>query len=255
MTSSVLRVQHTSMQFNDNPAQQEHDVLTLFKTGKQFPVKTGTESGSDAGGKNHNAEFLRKFAKEYNHVLQVLPTGNWVAVDRAIIKPGTSKKGSIFVAKNDFIVGKMHDRLAATLAFTHVDPRIGRIGMAAAHYPTKGARPSDPNYKWNKLYADRIAEWMKVAGRGASLAFANGDFNMNDRDLDVALGQNFTTMADELKNHQNTGHGPIDALCSYDRDGRVSAKSFVVLDDTELKMYTDHYVLRGVWTVRHLKVK
>lgn len=250
MTSSVLRMQHTSLQFSDSPAQQAHDVEQLFKKGKLFPIKTGTEAS------NSNALFklLREAAGDYKHVIHNV-RGNFIAVDRAIIKPGTVKRGEVFVISNDHLVGKMHDRVMATLAFTHVDPRIGRVNQSAAHFATKGAKKGQPNYKANVLYSHKIEEWMKKVGRGSALAFNNGDYNMNDRELDWANGGNFTSMADELKAWQNTGHGPIDGFCSYDKDGRVKAKSFKVLDDSELKLFTDHYACRGVWSIRHLKVK
>lgn len=249
MSTTMLRMQHTSLQFSDTKAQQTHDMEAIFEKGKSFPIKTGTESGPD----NANYELIKKFAKEYNHVLSIVRE-NWVAIDRAIMKPNTSKKGSVFVTSNDNIATPMHDAYFATLGFTHIDPRVGRINVAGLHYPIKGATPGTPNYNVNKLYSRRVAEWMARVGKGSALAFANGDFNMDDRLLDLALGQNFTSMADLLGNHQNTGHGPIDAFTKYDRDGRVKANRFVVLDDREQKMFTDHYVLRGVWSIRHLKI-
>ena len=251
MTTSVLKMQHTSLQYSDSRDQQFEDVEKLFAKGKAFPIKTGTESGPEAT--NHNLDALQKFAKEYNHVLHAA-YGNWIAVDRKIIKSGTVKKGKVFVASNDEIVGRMHDRVFPTLEFDHEDPRLGHIAQAAAHYPTKGARPSDPNYDINKKYAARLQNWMQRASRGTRLAFVNGDFNMNDILLDWAFDGHFTSMADELNAHANTGHGPIDGFCSYDKDGRVKAKTFNVLDDSELHMHTDHFVCRGTWTVRHLKV-
>lgn len=249
MTTSVLKTQHTSLQFSDSREQQFADVEKLFKIGRRFPIKTGTESGPEAT--NHNLDALRKFADEYNHILH-MAYGNWIAVDKAIIKPGTLKKNQIFVAKNDIIVGRMHDRVFPIVSFRHADPRMGRIAQAAAHYPTKGAKKSDPNYDINVMYARRLQAWMRNASRGFDLSFVNGDFNMPDPKSDWAFGGNFTSMADELKAWQNTGHGPIDGFCSYDRDGRVKAKTFKVLDDSEVHMHTDHFVCQGTWTVRHL---
>jgi hypothetical protein len=249
VTTSVLKTQHTSLQFNDDRDQQFADVEKIFKKGKLFPIKTGTESGPEPG--NNNIDALRKFAAEYNHVLH-MAYGNWIAVDRKIIKAGTLKRGQVFVAKNDIIVGRMHDRVFPTVTFQHEDPRMGRIAQATAHYPTKGARRGTPNFDINQMYARRLQAWMRNASRGTGLSFINGDFNMPDAQTNWAFGGNFTSMADELGTYQNTGHGAIDGFCSYDHDGRVKAKSMKVLDDTEQFMHTDHFVCQGTWTVRHL---
>lgn len=248
MTTSLLRVQHSSLQFSDNRAQQEHDVEALFKSGIAFPVKSFTEASIT----NPLFEILQTVARDYNHVLHNA-RGNAVAVDRTIIKPRSVEKGTVYVVSNDRLVGKMHDRVFPTVKFDHINEGIGEVNYASFHYATKGAKKGDPNEWANQIYADKVAEWMKIEGRRAALAFGAGDFNMNDRDLDWAFGANFTSMADELDRHQNTGHGPIDGFVSYDRDGRVKAKTFTVLDDSEMKLFSDHYVCRGVWEIRNLK--
>lgn len=250
MPTLDLRVQHSSLQYSDTPAQQDHDVKKLFHEGKAYPIKTGTE----AGGGNGNFDALKKYAREYNHILH-LARDNWIAVDRRIVRNGSVRRGEVFVADNDRISGPQQDSVFATLSFTHADARIGRIHQAAAHYPTKGDRPGTPNYRFTQLYAKKLDEWMTKVAKGEALAFVNGDFNMPDRELDWAHGGHFTSMADELKAWKNTGHGPIDGFASYDLDGRVQAKRFTVLDDTEMKMFFDHYVCRGVWTIRQLKIK
>lgn len=251
MTTSVLKTQHTSLQFSDDRDQQFADVEKLFKKGKLFPIKTGTESGPEDG--NFNNDALEKFSKEYNHVL-VTAFGNWIAVDRKIIKEGTARKGQVFVVSNNFIVGRMHDRVFATLAFRHEDERFGRINLAAAHYATHGQKPGDPNFDVNKMYAKQLQRWLVRTSSDEDLGFVNGDFNQPDPTSDWAYDGHFTSMADELKAWKNTGHGPIDGFCSYDKDGRVSAKKFVVLDDTEQFMHTDHFVCQGTWNIRHLKL-
>lgn len=251
MTSTLLRMQHTSLQFSDSPAQQRQDVHDLFAQGTGFPIKTGTEAASD-GGKNKNFDFVKEFAAEFDHVVH-FARDNWIAVDRAIIKKGSVQRGSLFILDNDFFVGHGHDRVLCTLEFDHIEPGVGHLAIGAIHYATKGGSPADPNWDANKTTAQRLGKWMAKEGAGTNLSFLNGDFNMNDKKTDWAFGGNFTSMADELKKWQNTGHGPIDGFCSYDRDGRVKAKSFNVLDDKEMFQHSDHYVCRGVWEIRHLK--
>lgn len=245
-------MQASSLQFSDNPGQQKRDISDLFLHGEAYPIKTGTEAGLDAAGRNKNREYLEEFAGKYNHIFHVVRS-NWIAIDRDIIKRGSVDKGQVFVVSNDELDGHMQDRVMCTVEFDHVDDRVGRIAQGAAHYPTRGARPGDPNHQANVTYAKKIEEWLRDAAKGSAIGFVNGDFNMNDKKLDWSFGRDFTSMADELKAWQNTGHGPIDGFCSYDRDGRVKAKRFNVMNDSEFFQFSDHYVCRGVWDVRHLK--
>lgn len=248
MSTTLLRMQHASLQFSDNPNQQRRDIHDLFKAGEDFPIKTGTEAGVDAAGRNKNREFLKEFAQKFGHQIQ-FAADNWVAVDRDIIVPGSLIRQSVFIVSNDDMVGNGHDRVMPTMEFDHVDKVVGHLSVGGVHYPVKGARPGDPNYDLNKIMAEKIAQWMKAQGRGSNLAFVNGDFNMPDRTTDWALGENFTSMADELQAWQNTGHGPIDGFCSYDNDRRVEAKRFNVLDDHEFFQFSDHFVCRGTWEI------
>jgi len=250
MTTSQLRVQHTSLQFSDKPAQQLHDVNLLFSNGGAYPIKTGTEAGGIGG--NKNKEYLHDFAEKFNHVIN-FAADTWVAVDKRIIEPGTVEKDDLFLASNDDMVGHGQNRVMATLKFQHINELVGEINQGSVHYATRGRKRGEPNYDINKQCAEKIHRWMVENGRGSALAFVNGDFNMPDRTLDWALGGNFTSMADELEAWQMTGHGPIDGFASYDNDGRVKAKRFTVLDDTELMMFSDHYYCQGVWVVTHKK--
>lgn len=252
MTSSTLKHQHTALQFSDDRREQVWDVEQLFKRAKAFPLKSGTEAGKETA--SHNA--LIECAKDYGHDIK-FGRSNWVAVDKKIVKKGSLKKDTVFVVSNDKLFGHQHDRDFPYIMFTHVDDRIGRISVAGFHYSTKGRLPGDPNNDTNELYAKKIAEWMHKVARGSNIALGAGDFNMIDslEKQDWAFGRPFTSMADELGTYKDTGHGPIDGFVSFDKDGRVKAKKFEVLKDNEMKMYSDHYVCRGTWTVRHLKTK
>lgn len=252
--SSKLRMQHTSLQFSDPKRQQRQDIHDLFDQGKAYPIKTGTEAGADKSGDNMNRAFLRQFADEYNHAIH-FAADNWIAVDRAIIKRGSLVRDELFLVSNDNMVGHGHDRVMCTMEFDHVDAGIGHLAIGSVHYPVKARTPSDPNWDIAKACADKINRWMIEMGAGENLAFLNGDFNMADtlERQDWAFGGKFTSMADELKAWENTGHGPIDGFCSFDRDGRVTAQRFNVLNDKEMFQHSDHFVCRGVWDVRHLK--
>lgn len=245
---ATLKMQLTPLQYSDKTAQQQRDALMVFEKGKQFPIKFGTESGpeTDLHG------FLRRFAQDYDHVIH-FARGNWIAVDRSIILPKSFTKGQLFQVDNSELTNSQHDRVSPTFTFTHVDPRVGRVALAGTHYSTKGRTPDQPNHDTNEVIADSIAAWMKQAGSKRAIAFVAGDFNMLDNleSQDWAFGNEFTSIADELKKYQNTGHGPIDGFCSYNRDRRVSAKRFEVLPDSKLGMYSDHFVSRCAWNIKH----
>jgi hypothetical protein len=109
------------------------------------------------------------------------------------------------------------------------------------------------NYPITLRASRLLSRWLTQAGSGSALAFVNGDFNVNDLRFDFDLGVgNFTSLGDLLDRHPDTGHGPIDGMCKYDRDRRVTARSLQVLDDDELFQHSDHNVYRGVWAVRSL---
>lgn len=251
----ILRFQHSSMQFSDPEPQQRQDVHDLFTEGTAHPIKTGTEAGPDKPGTNANRALLREFAREFNHTLAFF-RDNWIAVDRRIIVPGSYSAGSVFVADHDETVGPGHDSGFVHVAFNHVDRTVGGIAVAACHYPTKGRTPKDPNYKINKRYADYLGRWAKRAGRGTDLAFVAGDFNMPwGARQDVFFNNPLTSAQDELHKIENTGHGPIDGIASYDHDGRVSARAVNVLTDREFPQHSDHFVVRASFNIKPLKVK
>lgn len=245
---TILRMQHTSLQFSDGPKQQEADVAKIFRRGRGqgFPIKTGTESGPETA----THELLKHYAKKHNHRIH-FARGNWIAVDRAIIQPKSVLVGSLFVEDTKNVVGPGHDSVAATMTFRHIRSGVGRIGIAAAHYPTKGRRPGDPNYQVNIRYAKRINNWMRTLHRRGTLPFVSGDFNMPDQELDWDFGLGFTSLGDHLQKWPGTGHGPIDGMACYDESKRVMPRSLNVLNDKEMFMHSDHFVYRGAWIVKH----
>src|SRR6478736_2679606 len=74
-----------------------------------------------------------------------------------------------------------------SISFEHTKPGVGRITVGSVHYPTKGAKPGDPNHEVNVKCAEKISKWLAKVGHGADLGFVNGDFNMPDRTLDVEI--------------------------------------------------------------------
>lgn len=251
-STSVLRSQHASLQYSDTRKQQRRDISDLFSRAKGFPLKTFTEAGPEVG--NDNREFLLEFAKQYDHVIH-FARSNAIAIDRRIIQPKTVRKTEKLILRAGEVPGPGHDTVLGAIRFRHVDPRIGVVSQGVIHVPTKGRYKGERNFANNDKVAEQCAEWMKNAGAGTAIALLNGDFNQPDDKLDWARGRDFTSIADELKAWRNTGHGPIDGMCSYDLDARVKGKRFWVLNDKAFFQHSDHFVCRCAWTIGHLRIK
>ena len=251
---TVLKFQHSSLQYSDGSKKQRHDIEKLFEFGQDFPIKTGTEAGPDAPSHNSNRYILQEVAKKHRHRL-VFWRDNWIAVHREIIQPGSVTVGSVFVADTSETAGHGHDSGFPTFSFEHIDPNVGEVNIAACHMPVRGRVPGDPNYEINVRYSNMLGLWARKAGKGTALAFVVGDYNrLDNKEQDWVVGtQRLTSAPDELGGPwQNTGHGAIDGHMSYDRDGRVTAKWVSVLNDKEFFLYADHFVVRTAFSVRHL---
>lgn len=256
----TLLFQHSSLQFSDTAAQQASDINDLFeaKDAAKFVIKTGTEAGPDGDANNANRRLLIEACRDHKHRLH-FARDNFIAVDKSIIVPGSVLPGDVFVADNDETAGHGHDSVFATMAFQHRMPGVGVIGLGAGHLPTQGRKPGDPNYDINVRYSNYVGRWARHAARGSALAFFIADYNRADRkgrgsDRDWLIGdQRLTGLPDDVGGPwEDTGHGPIDGMMSFDGDGRVKGKWVNVLNDREFPQFSDHHVVRGAYTVRLL---
>lgn len=242
-----VNVAHASLQFSDTTEQKAADVEAVFDRADARDAwwVTGTEAGEQP-----LSGLVARAAKR--HGFRVFRNrGNWIAVRRSRITPGSKwRTGVVFVADKDDVAGKGHDSAFPWVKFDN--PDLGTIAVAAGHYPTKGQRPGSPNYDVNVLYAGKVSAWARRHGKGRALAFYQGDQNIPDRELDTFHGGPLTSLGDELGKWPNTGHGPIDVLASYDGDGRVKGRAYRVLDDKRLPLHTDHYYIEGTYDVRVL---
>jgi len=273
--SVIVKAMHASLQFSDSPKQQEQDIRDLFERAKTRDVwfVTGTEAGP---GAEPTGELLLSMGKAAGYHVFVpserdkgagSSTDCWVAVDSERIKKGTWKTGyepGIPGSKALYIEqGLPGDGLPrwgpkgiVWVSFENGD--IGPVSVGAAHYLTKGRSPKGQpikgvdHYEWNKRLAGEIGDWAREHGKGNALAFYGGDQNIVDRDDDTFFGQPLTSAWDELKKYENTGHGNIDVLASYDGDGRVEAKAIRALDDDEFFQHGDHFVVEAEFAVRRL---
>lgn len=244
----IVKAAHFSGQFSDTPVQMEHDIRTMFR--RKYAWWTGTEAGNP--DKNPMNGILRRLADTYDYKIRI-ERGEYVAVHRAYID-GPFRGGFVPVIESYEGKGRHSDRGITWVQFPN--NHLGMITIGAGHYLTKGRSPKQTpggiNFRLNKEYAEAIDKWGIEAGRGAALAFYHGDQNIVDRRADTFFGGNFKSSWDELGRWENTGHGNIDVIASLDRDGRVTARSVRALDDRELRMYSDHFVVETTWNIREL---
>ena len=246
-----IKLAEISLQFSDTLEQQRADIEKTFSRARKNRTMgvMGTEAGDNKLWKLI-VDACRRHGYRANRM-----RGNWVAVDKEVITPGTWSEGDILVMDNDKVVGRGHDPAFPWVKFRHKTPGVGFIALAAIHYPTKGRRPSDPNHWVNRAYARRINAWAKVHGAGSNIVFVGGDFNMPVREKarglpDLFFGHPFTTASEEVGKFYNTGHGAIDHIASYDPDARVKATDWRVYNDRKFFLHTDHFYTEADFSVR-----
>ena len=245
MPTSPLTFQHTSLQFSDSDAQMASDVERIFTRGRH--ILSGTEAGGEQA--KPLPRLLASAALKHGYRF-FLGKGDWVAVSAEVIDANL-EIGYTPVIESEDGVGPHGDRGIAWMSWDN--KQLGHITMGVGHYLTHGAKPGEPNYVLNLGYAEAIGAWARTAGAGAGIVFYAGDQNVIDRDQDTFFGSPLTSAWDETAHWENTGHGNIDVIASYDADGRVEASYIRARDDKSFHLHTDHYLVEAEYRVRRLK--
>ena len=208
---------------------------------------TGTEAGSE-----DMRDALKTAAKDngYNFTVK---SDVWIAVQKTWIQGRSWDTG--FIKILDANSGSQRSNARGILWVEFDTESHGTFSVAVSHFMTHGSKPGDEYYAANGKLTRAIGEWGKVHGAGRKVCFFAGDVNTQDRTNDVFRGAPFTTLADELKDWQNTGHGSIDVIASYDADNRVKGTSWKVFDDKEFPLYADHFACEGGFEVRPVSAK
>lgn len=272
-----IRLAHASLQFSDGDKQHTADIEKIFDrcVSRRVAMIGGTEAGP--GSRNTGEELLR-VAREHGYkpwVPSEQANGNgratdcWLAVRNDLIVGDWERgyipviPGSSELYKRQGLDPDLNPRWGPKgivyASFKSI-PQLGRLSLGVGHHLTQGQRPGPKSvihgvdhYDWNEKLDDAFAEWMAKSGRGPALTFATMDRNASDRRSPANI-EGTTTLADELKKWQNTGHGDIDWILSLNKDGRVKGVDFQVLDDKEFPLATDHFYLEGTFSVEPLKV-
>lgn len=246
-----LHAAHLSMQFSDTAKQKQRDVKRLFDRAEArgYDWITGTEAGEEP-----LTSLLRDEAATRGFTFHQFKS-NWVAVRQSLSVDGKFTNGQETVVDNDLVVGPGHDLNLVWTTFTHAD--LGRISVIGSHLATKG-RPDakDPLYRRNlapnETLTEAIGNKARELGKGSALVFYGGDQNIVDRDADTFLGAPLTSAWDEVGRWENTGHGNIDVIASYDDDGRVAATWIDAFPDDEVPLATDHFLVEAQFRVEQL---
>lgn len=250
-----LRVAHASMQFSDSEASHEHDARAIFDyaKSKQVVFLTGTEASTSR--RNHDLhDFLTRYAKLNGYRINAHKYGDWVAVNTALASFVEEGYAGPFVSGTSGKSAAHGGHLPRGIAWlTAKVPGIGTVTQGSAHFMTQNSIDRGGT-GGNGPLLDGIASWGRNKGKGRSIVFFNADVNSNDQRNDVFQGRPFTTVWDELGKWPGTHGseargGTIDVSASYDVDARVSAKSATVLDDSELRLATDHFMLLATYQV------
>lgn len=238
-----------SMLYALNEKQALHDAAKIFR--RKYEWMTGTEAGEDP-----LKRVLRVAAHNAGYTFHVYKS-NWVAIRKDLILPGSWQKGAITVLDNDKVIGPGHDLNIVWDSFRH--DGLGDVTVMSSHYATKG-RPSGKgiflrNLGANRTLAHEIGDLADEKGAGNKLFFGGVDSNIIDKADDIFFGEKLTTTWDELGKYEGTGHDNIDAVFSYNPDGRVKAKYVRALDDREQFMFSDHFPVESGFEVKLLEPK
>lgn len=251
-----VRVMHVSGQFSDNDKQHAADAKAVFEraTARGTAWITGTEGG---GGSGNWIPSLKAEATAHGFRFFNDPSSDaWIAVRKSFVNSGW-----VTFTGPTVIPGRARDHTAKKIVSAgFYNDVLGEIHVIAGHYLTKG-RPSGRTVEYrqhveeNKAFAKAIGEYAVEVGKGSALVFYGGDQNIVDRDDDTFFGQPMVSAWDEVGYYQNTGHGNIDVIAHYKRDGRAHAVMIGALDDNEFFLNTDHYAIEAVYEIRPLKAK
>lgn len=248
-----LRFAHASLQYSDTDKQHTADIELLFS--RKYDVITGTEAGK-AGSGNTPAE-LERCAKKYGYVLALYDRyDTWSAVKKSLVF-GNVKEGAHFgiwrsSKTKPKPAGRWGDKAIVFVAWD-MGPTFGKQAVGCVHYATwGGAGTAKLKNQLDTQYAKEVAEWVNKQPEEANV-WVTGDFNRNDKKFDVFMGQvPMMTCWDDLKVWPNTGHGNIDAIARHKNDSRVRCVCARVLDDGDLFMNTDHFLVEAEYEVRAL---
>lgn len=258
--TKTLKIIHASLEVFDTDGQAVSDLRKIV--GLKPHILCGTESGTD-----HRQDLMQDVLEKEGYV-SYFPgpnTDGWIAVRAKLAGHGfrCSYRKVWGNGKSHHDPHPYAEKGVVTFSFDH--EQLGHVGIVGGgHYLTKGRwpeqaqqdHPGDPvdHVEANKKLAWAMADAAIVQSEGPdAIAFLTADTNLIDHFKDVWYGKPITTCWDELKKWPDTGHGNIDVVASVDADTRVRCSRADVLDDKELRLATDHFLVTTEYVVRKLR--
>ena len=246
-----VRIQHTSMQFSDSHLEHAHDARVLFDRAVNKGVWACT--GTEAGVLKHDQDLhdaLVHQAKAHDFFINAHGSGEWVAVNRRYLTRCARGFAGPFISSRGGS-GAHTARGVAWVAGTAKHADLGRLTFGACHYLTDRSEAIAGS---NTPIIRGVNTWARTKGRGTRVVFLGADVNTNDKAKDAFAGHPMVSIADELKKWPATHEGGtvIDVIASYSHDKRVHAKAYQVANDSQFKLYSDHYLLDAIYEIDEL---
>lgn len=262
-----IRVAHASLEYKDSDKQHTSDIEKIFDraVNRHYAWLTGTEAGPGSG---NTGEELIRVAREHGYVPWVPQiqgngvaerTDCWIAVRKNLIDGEMEKRFQLVVPGSkqlgQHVDARWGPKGIVNVRFDSVNKDLGTVSIGAAHYIHDAHDPSEqPEWDLNQDLARAIGDWAKEEGAGPNIVFYGGDQNSHDDKNNTPEGDSFhggplTSTWDELKQWDNTGHGTIDVIATYNRDGRVSSLQAQALNDREFHLHGDHFLIEATINV------
>ena len=258
----LVHVMHASLQHGDSRSRQRSDLEKIFGRAQDRNVAwvTGTETTHPKLIELVNGAAVQNGYRLWSPASTGRPdmkNGSWIAVREDFFAPGSWRQDYQMLVPSSREVyrkqgvsprGRIYWNHKGLVTVSGEHPTLGIINICTAHYLMRRVNRQD----LNKKIAQGVGDWARVQGRGRRLCFYHGDQNLPDNKTDTFFGEPMTSLWDELGRHPNTGHGNIDVIASYNRDGRVTGAYCRALNDTRFHLHTDHFLVEGGFEIKEL---
>lgn len=269
-----IQIAHASLEYKDSDKQHTADLEKIFRraVARRYAWMTGTEAGPGSG--NTGEEIIR-LARANGYVPWVpeIQSGGeagrtdcWIVVRKDLIAGKLNKDyvPAIPGSKELEAQGKKLDsrwgpKGLVTVNFQSTNKDLGEVSIAAAHHIHDSRSPAEqPEWDLNEKLNRVLGDWAREQGKGPAIVFYGGDQNKADDQNNQPQGDTFTgapmtSTWDEIKRYENTGHGTIDVIATYNKDGRVKALRTNALSDREFHLNMDHFFVEGTVVVEPRK--
>lgn len=232
-----MRLQHSSLQAQDNANQQDADVRALFghAVAAGNVLALGTEAGSSRLADSLKAEANRRGWWCYVH-----GSGEWCAFDLG----WASQVAHGWVGP---VIPSSSRHSARGVCWVTCRPKGGGgdVSAGVVHLLTAKSLEVEPNPNANKELQAAARQWAVDKG---PRSFVTGDVNMSDAKKNVWGGPELTTAWDELGQWPDTHEGgPSYAIDVISRltSGPYRFTSARAYSDADLKLYSDHKLIEA----------